>query len=83
MFDSFRDPMDWDYSSPGSSVHGIFQARTVEQVAIPFSKDIPDSEIKPMSPALAAVSLLLSHLGSPLQRMHGGNGVKTQGEDSH
>ena len=29
------DPMDW--SPPGSSVHGIFQARILEWVAIPFS----------------------------------------------
>ena len=30
------DPMD--YSPPGSSVHGIFQARVLEWVAIPFSR---------------------------------------------
>ena len=30
------DPMDW--SPPGSSVRGIFQARIVEWVAIPFSR---------------------------------------------
>ena len=30
------NPMD--YSLPGSSVHGIFQARTLEWVAIPFSR---------------------------------------------
>ena len=29
------DPMDW--SPPGSSVHGILQARTLEWVVIPFS----------------------------------------------
>ena len=29
------DPMD--YSLPGSSVHGILQARTLEWAAIPFS----------------------------------------------
>ena len=27
-----------DYSQPGSSVHGILQARTLEWVAIPFSR---------------------------------------------
>ena len=27
-----------NYSPPGSSVHGIFQARTLEWVAIPFSR---------------------------------------------
>ena len=30
------DPMD--YSLPGSSVHGIFQARVLEWVAIAFSQ---------------------------------------------
>ena len=33
-----RDPMDC--SLPGSSVHGIFQARVLEWVAIAFSRDI-------------------------------------------
>ena len=28
-----------DYSLPGSSVHGILQARILEWVAIPFSRD--------------------------------------------
>ena len=32
---TFRDPMDW--SLPGSSVHGIFQAGALEWVAIAFS----------------------------------------------
>ena len=27
-----------DYSPPGSSVHGIFQARILEWVALPFSR---------------------------------------------
>ena len=30
------DPMD--YSPPGSAVHGIFQARVLQWVAIAFSK---------------------------------------------
>ena len=33
---TLRDPMD--HSPPGSSVHGIFQARILEWVAIPFSR---------------------------------------------
>ena len=33
-----RDPMD--YSPPGSSVHGILQARMLERVAIPFSNSL-------------------------------------------
>ena len=35
---TLRDPMN--FSSPGSSVHGILQARILEWVAIPFSKDM-------------------------------------------
>ena len=33
---TLHDPMD--YSPPGSSVHGILQARILEWVAIPFSR---------------------------------------------
>ena len=33
---TLRNPMD--YSLPGSSVHGIFQARVMEWVAIAFSE---------------------------------------------
>ena len=36
------DPMD--FGLPGSSVHGIFQARILEWIAIPFSKTF--SELK-------------------------------------
>ena len=36
---TLRDPMD--YSLPGSSVHGIFQARVLEWVAIAFSNIYP------------------------------------------
>ena len=39
------DPMDC--SLPGSSVHGIFQARVLEWLAIAFSKDEPQSDPKP------------------------------------
>ena len=48
------DPMDC--SPPGSSDHGILQARILEWVAIPFSRDLPNPEMEPtslMSPALA------------------------------
>ena len=43
-----------DYSPPDSSVYGILQARILEWVAISFSRDLPDPEIKPRSPALQA-----------------------------
>ena len=36
---TLHDPMD--YSLPGSSVHGIFQARVLEWGAIAFSDDPP------------------------------------------
>ena len=37
------DPMDW--SPPGSSVNGIFQARILERVAISFSPVSPNREL--------------------------------------
>ena len=49
------DPMD--YSPPGSSVHGILQARVLKWVAISFSRDLPDPGIKPRSPTLRADTL--------------------------
>ena len=46
----FCDPVD--YSLPGSSVRGIFQARILEQDAISSPGDLPDPGIKPSSPVL-------------------------------
>ena len=46
-----------DCSPPDSSVHGIFQARILEWVAISFSRDLPDPGIKLRSPTLQADSL--------------------------
>ena len=40
-----------DSSLPDFSVHGNLQVRILEWVAISFSRDLPDSEIKPTSPA--------------------------------
>ena len=45
----------WNCSPPGSSVHGILQARLLEWVAFPPPGDLPNPGIKPaslMSPAL-------------------------------
>ena len=36
-----------DYSPPGSSVHGIVQARTLEWVALPSPEGLPDPGIEP------------------------------------
>ena len=54
------DPMD--YNLLGSSVHGILQARVLELVAISFSGDLSDSEIKPGS--CRKMLYHLSHQGS-------------------
>ena len=48
---TLSDPMDW--SLPGSSVHGIFQARVLEWGANAFSVPSSLPRIKPTSPALA------------------------------
>ena len=52
-------------SLPGSSVHGIFQARLLEQVAISFSRDLPDPGIEPRSPGLQADTLPSEPPGKP------------------
>ena len=57
------DPVD--YSPPGSSVHGLLQARILEWVAVSLSRDLPDPGIEPVSPvapALQADSLPLRHV---------------------
>ena len=46
-----------DCNPPGSSVHGISQAKILEWIAICFSSDLPDPEVKPGSPALQVDSL--------------------------
>ena len=54
-----------DCSPPGSSVHGNLQARVVEWVAIPFSRDLPNAGTEPRSPALRADSSLSEPTGKP------------------
>ena len=63
----------WTVSPPGSSVHGILQARMLEWEIIPFSRDIPNPGIKPWSPALQAYSLPSEPPGS--FQMWAGNGA--------
>ena len=46
-----------EYILPGSSVHGIFQLRILEWVAISSSGHLPDPEIKPMSPVYPALQM--------------------------
>ena len=60
-------PYPMHCSPPGPSVHEILQARTLEWVAVPSSRDLPDPGIEPMTPvapALQADSLPLTHQGS-------------------
>ena len=54
------DPMDWN--PPGSSVHGIFQARILEWVAIAFS----DSILKSRDITLSTKVLLVKAMVSPV-----------------
>jgi len=57
-----------DCSPPGSSVHGILQARITEWVAIPFIQGIsPTQESNPGLPYHRQIFSQLSHQGS-----HGG-----------
>ena len=52
------DPMDC--SLPGSSLHGILQARVLEWVAIFLLQgNLPDPGIKPRSPAFQADAKLI------------------------
>ena len=44
------NPMDC--SLPGSSIHGVFQARILEWVAFPSAGDLPDPGIELQSPVL-------------------------------
>ena len=47
------------------TVHEIFQARLLEWVAFPFSKDLPNPGIEPRSPILQADSLPAEPQGKP------------------
>ena len=60
------DPMDC--SPPGSSVHGIYQARILEWVAISSPKGSPQPRdwTSPMAPALAGRFFTIEPPGKPL-----------------
>ena len=58
-----------DCSPPGSSVHGILQARILEWVAVPFSRDLPNPGIEHIFHISCIgrwVRYLQRHLGSLL-----------------
>ena len=54
-----------DCRLPGSSFHGIFQARILEQVAISYLGDLPDPGIEPASHALAGRFFTTEPPGKP------------------
>ena len=65
-----------DCSPPGSSVHGILQARIPEWVAIPYCRGIFLTQgLKTASPALQAASLLSEPPGKPLLIKQGSKSV--------
>ena len=79
------NPMDC--SPPGSSVHGILQARILEWVAIPFSRGSSNPGIKSRFPRCTRILHCLSHQGSPgnfkiyLKRLQGFSG-SSDGKES-
>ena len=54
-----------DYSLPGSSVHGILQARILE-LPFPSSEDLPDPGIELVPPALAGGFFTIEPPGKPI-----------------
>ena len=54
----FVNPTDY-------TVHGILQARILEWVVFPFSRDLPNSGIEPRLPHCGQILYQLSHQGSP------------------
>ena len=62
-----------DHSLPGSSDHGIFQARILEWISCPNRGDLPDSGIKPTSfmyPTLAGRFFTTSDTWSIKEQRH-------------
>ena len=57
-------------SPPGSSVHGILQAGTLEWAAMPPSRDLPSPGAESRSPTLRADSSLSEPPGKPLLLSH-------------
>ena len=57
-YSTLCDPMEY-------TVHGILQTSILEWVAVPFSRDLPNSGIKPRSSTLQADSLSAEPPGKP------------------
>ena len=62
------DPID--SSPPGSPIPGSLQARTLEWVVIPYSRDLPNPGMEPGSPTLQADSLPLCQKGTVNSKPH-------------
>ena len=63
-----------DHSPPGSSAHGIFQARYQSGLPFPSSEGLPNPEIKsmcPSSPALAGRFFTTEPPGKPKSAYRG------------
>ena len=67
-----------DCSPPGSSVHGISQARILQWIVFPPPGDLPDSPINPVSPALASGFFITELPGKPTSK--DGEGLWRWGE---
>ena len=59
-----------DYSPPGSSVHGILQARIPERVAMPFSRGSSWPGVEPRTPTLQADSSPSEPPGKSYRKVH-------------
>ena len=56
-----------DYSLPGSSVHGISQARILKWLPLPSPGDLPNPGAEPGSPVLPADALLTEPSAKPMK----------------
>ena len=63
----FHNPTDC--SPPRSSVHGTLQARTLEWVAMPSSRGLPDPGTEPTSPALGGRCVTAEPPGRPRNKI--------------
>ena len=73
LYPPLCDPMDC--SLPCSVVHGIFQARILQWVAIPSPENLPDAGIKPGSPTSQAHALPSEPAGNQRQGLTVVNGT--------
>ena len=70
------------YSPPGSSIHGIFQAKLLYWVAISFFRVLPDPGIKPGSPSSQADALLSQPPVKPIVMAENSDKMWSTGEEN-